>query len=74
MRIAALIALLAVAGISAPGGEARADCNVRGQFCGYPNWASNVFAGRHRVPESTLPPDTVRSYDRPQRQRYRNRR
>jgi hypothetical protein len=52
-----LTAALVLVGLGSIATEASAGCNVRGEFCGYPNWASNVFAGRKKVPESTLPPD-----------------
>lgn len=51
------IATAVVLGISTMAAEAQAGCNARGEFCNYPNWASNAFAGRKRVPESSLPPD-----------------
>jgi hypothetical protein len=55
-RLAAGLAVAAAAlGLNA---EAQAACNVKGQFCGHPAWASNAFAGRFdRVPESTLEPE-----------------
>lgn len=51
------IATAVILGIGGMTAEAQAGCNARGEFCDFPNWASNAFAGRKRVPESTLPPD-----------------
>jgi hypothetical protein len=48
------LGLLTALALSAP---ASAACNARGEFCEFPNWASNAFAGRERVPESSLAPD-----------------
>ena len=36
-------ALLVMLAMPVPTAEA---CNARGQFCSYPPWASNAFAGR----------------------------
>ncbi len=36
-------AALMTLAIPAPSAEA---CNARGQFCSYPAWASNAFAGK----------------------------
>jgi hypothetical protein len=38
--------------------SAEAGCNLRGEFCSYPNWASNAFAPpTARISEALLPPD-----------------
>lgn len=42
---------------------AHADCNIQGQYCEQPNWASNIFSGTDRVPEATLPPNNVLQAD-----------
>jgi hypothetical protein len=68
LAIIAILGLMAVPVISAP---ASAACNVRGEFCGFPNWASNAFAGRERVPESSLPPESYQRTHRVRRQTYR---
>lgn len=69
MRIfIAVLGLMAASAMSAP---ASAGCNVRGEFCGFPNWASNAFAGRKRVPESTLEPERYQPSFRVKRQSYR---
>jgi hypothetical protein len=47
-----------VLGASAMSSAAQAGCNLRGEFCGYPSWASNAFATPHaRVSEALLEPD-----------------
>jgi hypothetical protein len=54
MRIGLLgVAVAFTVGLST--GPAGAACNVRGEFCDYPDWASNAFAGRDGVPLSALP-------------------
>jgi hypothetical protein len=70
-----LTALAFVAGVAMAGGPAKADCNVRGEYCDYPAWAANAFtAPRDRVPDWVLR-DNQRRIDRDRdrdRERYRS--
>jgi hypothetical protein len=48
MRIAAAVfAVAALAGAIQIAAVASASaCSIRGQYCGYPSWAANIFEGR----------------------------
>lgn len=54
-----IVSVVAILGIGFVSVQARADCNIQGQYCEQPNWASNIFSGTDRVPEATLPPNNV---------------
>jgi len=57
-----LVGAAIVSSLALSAGVARANCNVMGQFCEQPNWASNAFAGTDQVPESTLPTNNAAPY------------
>jgi hypothetical protein len=44
MRVCMLLAGAAI-GLGSLSAEAQANCNARGEFCGYPTWAANAFSG-----------------------------
>lgn len=50
-----LLATSVVIATAMLGTSARAVCNVRGEYCGYPAWAANAFTNpRDRVPDRVL--------------------
>jgi hypothetical protein len=67
---------IAISSLSVP---AKAACNIRGEFCGYPSWAANAFSHPFdRVPDAWLDNPTnppAYGYVAPNhsKQRYRKR-
>jgi hypothetical protein len=67
-----MLSALVITAIGASSIEARAACNIRGEFCGYPAWAANAFsAPRDRVPDWVLENPPGKNVNQTKRYGYR---